>query len=387
LAAGVAVMARSEPSLEAFSKVVEAIYDCAINPEHWRKALRLIGELTDSPCVAIGITDYTRARIAHNVEYGHDPAFWKIYLKKFAANPMFIRDRRPLGQVYTLSMLADLDEFRKSRFYDEWIKANRFGDLIGINTLRSGRRIAGLVANRKDWQPPYGEREIQLVRLLAPHACRTFAISDALDLKTISSHMLEATLDSFATGVYLIDHEGRVVYMNRAADQQVRAGKALRVVNNRLSPVSHDMHALMSHAIDEAISNEAATPSGGVSLALPDSTKGGFVATILPLNRGPRRNIFGPLAGAVAIFVQDAAGAPLYPGEAFAKLYGLTRAELRVLLAMAPGLAVKEAAAMLGIGEVTARTHLQHIFVKTGTSKQTELLQLLRNATPPVKMP
>jgi DNA-binding CsgD family transcriptional regulator len=55
-----------------------------------------------------------------------------------------------------------------------------------------------------------------------------------------------------------------------------------------------------------------------------------------------------------------------------------------VLLAIAPGLGLKDAAALLGVAEVTARTHLQHIFFKTGTSKQTELLNLLKNSTPPV---
>ena len=54
------------------------------------------------------------------------------------------------------------------------------------------------------------------------------------------------------------------------------------------------------------------------------------------------------------------------------------------VLAMAPGLSVKEAAALLGIGEVTARTHLQHAYAKTGTSKQTELLNLLNNSSPPI---
>jgi len=76
---------------------------------------------------------------------------------------------------------------------------------------------------------------------------------------------------------------------------------------------------------------------------------------------------------------------PPFPGEAFAKLYGLTGSELRVLLAMAPGLSVKEAAEVLGIGETTAKTHLQHIYSKTGTSKQTELLHLFLNHTPPIR--
>lgn len=39
------------------------------------------------------------------------------------------------------------------------------------------------------------------------------------------------------------------------------------------------------------------------------------------------------------------------------------------------------------ISEPTVRTHLQHIFAKTGTSRQTELLRLLQNATPPIRAP
>ena len=85
-----------------------------------------------------------------------------------------------------------------------------------------------------------------------------------------------------------------------------------------------------------------------------------------------------------AIFMQDPIGMPPSAAEAFAQLYRLTGSELRVLLAMAPGLSVKEAAAMLGIGETTTKTHLQHIHSKTGTSKQTELMRLFMSSTPPV---
>ena len=63
------------------------------------------------------------------------------------------------------------------------------------------------------------------------------------------------------------------------------------------------------------------------------------------------------------------------------------RSELRVLLTLAQGLGGKEAADMLGVSEPTVRTHLQHIFAKTGTSRQTELLRLLHNATPPIGAP
>jgi DNA-binding CsgD family transcriptional regulator len=46
-----------------------------------------------------------------------------------------------------------------------------------------------------------------------------------------------------------------------------------------------------------------------------------------------------------------------------------------------------EVAEMLGISEPTVRTHLKRIFSKTGTSRQADLLRLLQNSTPPVRVP
>jgi DNA-binding NarL/FixJ family response regulator len=159
----------------------------------------------------------------------------------------------------------------------------------------------------------------------------------------------------------------------------------LRIENNRLAPIDRVARAALTGVIDEAMAEEAATPDTGFSLALPSSEGAGLVAAILPLSRGERRNLCGAFAAMTAIFVQDPVVVPPFPGEAFAKLYSLTGSELRVLLAMAPGLGVKEAAEMLGVSETTAKTHLQHIYAKTGTSKQTELMHLFMSSAPPVQ--
>ena len=174
--------------------------------------------------------------------------------------------------------------------------------------------------------------------------------------------------------------------MNSAAEQQVKTGNALRIESNRLAPVDRVARLALSKALAEAMDDEAATSTGGISLALPGGETGGLFATILGLNRGKRSNVGGAFAATAAIFVQDPIVVPPFPGEAFAKLYGLTGGELPVLLAMSPGLGVKEAAEMLGIGKTTAKTHMQHIYAKTSTSKQTELMHLFMSSAPPVKM-
>ena len=208
------------------------------------------------------------------------------------------------------------------------------------------------------------------------------AISDALNLTTIRSNALEATLNALISGVYLTDRHGQIVYMNGAAKRQVDTSNAIRVANSHLSPIDRKARLALDRAIDEVTGDEADLPTGGFTIALPAGDNAGLIATVLPLARGEPQS--GAFAGMVAIFVQDPIVMPSFSGQAFAELYGLTRSELRVLLAMAPGLCVKEAAEMLAIGENTAKTHLQHIHSKTGTSKQTELIRLFMSSTPPV---
>ena len=373
--------------LEAFSKVVEAVYDCALDPQRWHDTLRLIGDLCQSQVSQMSVHDFINGRSELSFGLAYTEHFIRLHEEKYAAmNPFFSLMRmQPLGIVTTQAMLIDDGEFYESRFYQEWVKPQHFYDMINFTVLKTDQRIGWWTAHRLAGCPRYGEAEVRLMTLLAPHVCRAVKISDALNLKTIRSEALEATLDALAAGVYLTDRHVRIIYMNRAAEHQVRAGNALSIENDRLAPVDRQARAALAKAIAEAMTDEAGMPTGGVTLALPAREGTGLVVTVLPLIRGERHNVCGAFAATAAIFMQDPVVVPPFPGEAFAKLYALTGGELRVLLAMAPGLSVKEAAEVLGISEATAKTHLQRVYGKTGTSKQTELMRLFMSSAPPVQ--
>jgi DNA-binding CsgD family transcriptional regulator len=54
-----------------------------------------------------------------------------------------------------------------------------------------------------------------------------------------------------------------------------------------------------------------------------------------------------------------------------------------VLTRILTGSTVVEAAAGLGVAATTARTHLDAIFAKTGVARQSELIRLAAQITPP----
>jgi hypothetical protein len=58
----------SDVGLEAFSKVVEAIYDCSLDPAHWQDTVEIIGELLTSQRCALGVINYAdggRSEVAY----------------------------------------------------------------------------------------------------------------------------------------------------------------------------------------------------------------------------------------------------------------------------------------------------------------------------------
>jgi hypothetical protein len=57
--------------LETFSKVVEAVYDCALDPTRWQNAISLAAELCRSDACMIGVHDYANGRtdFAYNLGF------------------------------------------------------------------------------------------------------------------------------------------------------------------------------------------------------------------------------------------------------------------------------------------------------------------------------
>lgn len=370
-------------STQALSGLIGAIYDCALDPQHWPATCREMADLSESTAGGICVHDLRQVRNDQLFVFGYQPAFLEKLGSQYAQSPMALADVvANIGDVSTLS--AQRRHFSESRFFREVMEPFGLVDIIWFPALRTAGRMASLHASRSEKAAHYEQRDVSLFKLLAPHVCRALAISNVLDIRALRSEMLEKTLDGLVAGVFLVARDGHVVYMNPAAERQIRTGHSVRLVNNQICPTDPRARAALSKAIEAAMRDDADRDMSEHSVAIPNGVGGGYVATLLPIERGQRRGMLAPFAASVAVFMQDPVQATLMPGEAFARLHGLTGGELRVLLALSQGLGGMEAADMLGISEPTVRTHLQHMYSKTGTSKQAKLLHLLHNSTPPI---
>lgn len=196
---------------------------------------------------------------------------------------------------------------------------------------------------------------------------------------------LETTLNSLTLAIYFTDASGQIAYANRAAEQQLETANGLHSEKNRLVPTDCTTREAFEAALKAVAPSQSSQRISPKVIPLPAKDKPGLIAIILPLDSSELKSVCRTVTATVAVLVQDSATIPLSTAEAFAELYGLTKSELRVLLAMRPDRSVRQVAETLTISEPTARTHLQHIYAKTGTSKQSELLCLFMRFTPPIE--
>jgi DNA-binding CsgD family transcriptional regulator/PAS domain-containing protein len=377
-------------SVEKFSELVDAIYAAALDPSEWTRFGRLLTEATDSVLGGVGVVDVTTNIFLQTYGHGIPDGYFERYNAVIPFNPIlpYAALSKP-GDIFVNSAIIPEEEFVKSHFYHAFCQPFGLRDSMILICLRSGVRVAILAVNRAVTQPLYTEADGDLLRLLAPHICRAMTISDAFDLRTIKSDALEAALDGLAAGVFLIDSQGRIIHQNRAAERMAQQGDVVTVREQRLWPVNAisraELTAALSQCAEPGIPATADVPT--IALQSTDATRAGMIATLLPLEAASRPYASDPNKARWAVFVQDPHIMLPMPGEAFGKLYNLTPAELRVALALAPGLTPEAAAEMLGLGLPTVRTHLQRIFSKTGTNRHTDFVRLMLATMPPIAGP
>jgi DNA-binding CsgD family transcriptional regulator len=104
---------------------------------------------------------------------------------------------------------------------------------------------------------------------------------------------------------------------------------------------------------------------------------------VLPLTRGTQRGEGAYKEAAVAIFIASGVGASLPPESLLSTMFDLTTAEARVMFSLGGAQSRHDAAGTLGMSENTMKTHLSHIFAKTQTRSQVELVALMRSIARP----
>jgi DNA-binding CsgD family transcriptional regulator len=268
-------------------------------------------------------------------------------------------------------------EFVETTFYKEWVKPNGWADHLAATLEKSATSFAQFGVFRNERQGLADDNMRQRMRLLVPHVRRAVLIGNVIDLQKERAGSLSDAFNGLDAGVFLLDNHCHIAFSNTAAQALLDDATILRTVNNTLIAVDPHAAQVLRNVIAAASGGDGAVGTDGVAIPLSGTPGQNWVADILPLTSGARRQAVGLHSAVAAVFVRKRSPASPPSLEALATLYGLTASEVRVLDAVMKVSGVRALADLLGSSQGTVKTHLQNLFRKTGTARQSELVKLI----------
>jgi DNA-binding CsgD family transcriptional regulator len=368
------------------SSLIGEIYDAILDRAQWIEALEKASQFVGAQAGALLWRNPVCRAVNIIHAFGIEPHFVELYKRHYArldptTGPMLLRD---VGDVARTADLLPHDELLKTCFYREWLQPQGFVDTLQASLDRSPTDVVHLYFMRNGESGMIDNATRDRLRLIIPHMRRAVLVGQLVDRTTAQAATFGDALDGICAGLFLVDANGQIVHANTSGQAMLTQGVLLRGTGDKLMP--HDSNAAQGlHAIFSSAARDLADtgPRGG---AVPLTGRDGehYVAHVLSLTAGARRQVGADDSAVAAVFVQKASLDMPCPQQAIAKLYKLTPTELRVLSGIVQVGGVPDVAEVMGISVSTVKTHLRRLFAKTGTDRQADLVKLVAGYANPL---
>jgi DNA-binding CsgD family transcriptional regulator len=372
---------------EQLSLLIGEIYDTTFDPQRWPTALERITTYINGLTSAFALQDRAEGGGQLYYSWGNDPKYTELYFKKYVKiNPTLVPMALNcnVGEVHSISTVVPYEEFVQSQLYKEWAKPQNYGDATLAVIEKSATCVAHLITVHHVNNSPCDEETRQRMRHLVPHVLRAVAIAKIINLNTVEASMLADAVDGVGAGVFFVRADGTINYTNASAKTMLNQLNVLRETGGILNVFDPIAQKALGDAFVAAAGGDIVL--GGRGLAVPLIARDGerYVAHVLSLAAGARRQAGSNYTAVAAVFVHKAALQTPSLIEAVAQHFKLTPGELRVLFAIIEVGGVPEVAFALGLSDETVKTHLKHVFSKTGTNRQADLVKLIAGYANPL---
>lgn len=375
-------------SVEKFSDLIGGIYDCVIAPERWAEILDAICAEFGFATGALSVASLTNMKAVVNAVSGSDLTQMTRNAIGYGADIIELWggaeriQQYPLGEPIVQSQAVRQEIISGNRYYREWALPKGLFDAVAVGLVRDRTMVGNAIFSQHESAGPIDDAQLRGLRLLAPHIRRAVTISNLFDMKAVEAATFAATMEALTVGVVLADDDAKIVHSNAAATAMLEAGDPIAERDGRIAVQSATTTASLQSAIAQAAKDEAALGQKGIGIPILRPSGAPLVIHVLPLRRGHMRARLAQRAAA-ALFVASASGPPQTSHVALNQLYDLTPAEIRIFELICEGHTRDAISGLLGVSVATVKSHLLHVFEKTGCRRQVDLVRLARSLTFP----
>jgi DNA-binding CsgD family transcriptional regulator len=371
---------------ERISSLIGDIYDAVVDQTLWTGALDKAAQFVGAQAGVLLWQNPVSLAVELVHAFGIEPDYVDLYIERYAkldpmTTSMFLLE---VDDVASPTDLLLHGEMASSAFCKEWLEPQGFVDLLQVSLDKSPTDFVRLLFLRKSESGMVDSSMRERLRLIAPHMRRAALVGQMVNRAAAEAATFGNALDGIGAGLFFVDASGRIVHVNTSGQDMLTQGVLARGSSGKLALYDASAVRGLDEIFGIAESGDAdVEPRGG---AVPLTARDGehYVAHVLPLTAGARRQASASFEAIAAVFVKKAALDMPSPQNIIAKFYKLTPTELRVLFGIVQVGGVPEVAESMGISPSTVKTHLKRLFIKTGTDRQADLVKLVAGYVNPL---
>lgn len=354
---------------DRLSKVIERLGEAAVDPAAWPTIM-------DGICRAVGASaalllqsdvrtpDVPRTASIDEATQLYFKDNWHLMDPRALAFP-----RLMAGEIMTDYDVMTSEQIRLDPMYNEVLFPFGFRWFAGVGFWADSAAWA-LTIQRTEKEGAFEALDKRLLAQLAPRLTEAATLATAVGRVALTT--MTNVLNQVQQPALVLNRQGVVLSTNAAAesgfDNEIRVKERHLVVRDKQAMTKLDQLVGMIRSTPDA----AALPASPILIRR--TTKPPVVLRILPVD-GAARSVF---LGARAMLILSNLIPRAAPDPALiAQGFDLTPAESRLAAQLASGASLDSAAKHLRISRETARNHLKSAFSKTGTHRQSELINLV----------
>ncbi|WP_197373446.1 helix-turn-helix transcriptional regulator [Mycolicibacterium baixiangningiae] len=363
-------------TLGEYSRLVSAIHAAAVTPEHWVDAMDAVRNAFDGTSGADLITGPNREMTRGSVPADARRAYNEYYHRfDYVLNAV---DHSPVGLMHCGRTLIDAN--RRSEFHADWIRPNHMDDGAFVRLTFGDQPACFAIADRRRDDPFLTTERAELISALVPHLQQALRTERHLDDLKRDAADLAGAIDCMRQAVLVLCANNVVLHCNSAASDLLHRADGLAVRSGRLRAARSDVDGALQRAVAAALGMDDGGARSGASVLCPRPSGGrAYVVHTFPFPAGAHHGGEDPRA---LIVIVDPDIRPEPAKDMLRSLFGLTNGESDVALRVVRGQGLAPISEELSVSVATVKTHLQHVFDKTDTHRQAELVRLLTALLP-----
>lgn len=362
--------------LGAFSRLVTSIYDTVTEPRLWVDCMAEIGHAFDATGAGLIVagSGVQRSVLAASIPADARESYQSYY--SGLDHVLAAMEAAPIGLIHPGT--AVIDRHAQTEFNADWMRPHHMDDGIFVRLTGGRSTTTFIVAAQQQSSPFCGGERFQLMNALLPHLQQAMRIQRQIARCDADIRNLEEVVDNIAPAVLVLTSALSITRTNLAAEQILSDDDGLSG-SQRVLSAAHAPTRMMLRTSVTAVTRPDRRPGHARTFKCPrPSGRQPYVIHVLP----SRPTLVRDAEPRALVIIVDPARNPAPPHATLRVLYELTDAEARIALLALRGEGISPIATELSLSVSTVKTHLQHVFEKTGTHRQAELVRLLAQIQP-----